>query len=489
MGDIDGSDHAPTDATKLGEWKIKDARVMTWILGSIDPLIVLNLRSYKTAKAMWNYLQKVYNQDNSARRFQLEYEIANYSQGVIQAVHEQSKRDQFLMKLCSDFENVRSNLMNRDPSPSLDKENDVTVAFAAQGKGKGKDMSRTQCYSCKEYGHIASNCSKKFCNYCKQQGHIIKECPTRPQNRRINAFQARINGSTDDNSSSGQVLTTEMVQQMIVSAFSTLGLQGASNHMTNSTSILKNVRKYQGPSQIHIANGSNLPITKVGDITPTFKNDQVSGTIIAKGPKMIIVGLHGCIFFDPNLRNVVFFENQYFFPTIVDSSSVSPLLPTFEDLSSSFKRFKPGFVYERRRPTLPYPDTDLPLETAPQLESENSSRSGPLEPTQRSTRVSRTPNWYGFSSTLSNISVLSCYSQASKHEYWLKAMEEKLLALKENDTWDIVSCPSNVRPIGCKWVYSIKLHSDGTLDRYKARLVFLVTDKSMGWTMRRLLHS
>ncbi|KAH0648567.1 hypothetical protein KY285_033815 [Solanum tuberosum] len=202
-GHIDGSDPAPTDATKLGEWKIKDARVMTWILGSIDPLIVLNLRPYKTAKAMWDYLQKVYNQDNSARRFQLEYEIANYSQGVIQAVHEQSKRDQFLMKLRSDFESVRSNLMNRDPSPSLDvcfrellreeqrlvtqnafkKENDVTVAFAAQGKGKGRDMSRTQCYSCKEYGHIASNCSKKFC---------------------------------------------------------------ASNHMTNSTSILKNVRSGVG---------------------------------------------------------------------------------------------------------------------------------------------------------------------------------------------------------------------------------------------------
>ncbi|KAH0725765.1 hypothetical protein KY290_001591 [Solanum tuberosum] len=88
-------------------------------------------------------------------------------------------------------------------------------------------MSRTQCYSCKEYGHIASNYSKKFCNYCKQQGHIIKECPTRPQNHRINVFQAGINGSTNDISSSGQVLTPEMVQQMIVSAFSALGLQGS----------------------------------------------------------------------------------------------------------------------------------------------------------------------------------------------------------------------------------------------------------------------
>ncbi|KAH0761783.1 hypothetical protein KY290_017856 [Solanum tuberosum] len=184
------------------------------------------LGPYKTAKAMWDYLQKVYNQDNSANCFQLKYEIANYSQGGLSAVHEQSKRDHFLMKLRSDFESVLSNLMNRDPSPSLDvcfrellreeqypvtqnafkKENGVIVAFATQGKGKGMDMTRTQCYSC---------------------GHIIRECPTHPQNRRVNAFQARINGSTIDNSSSGQVLTPEMVQQMIVSAFSALGLQGS----------------------------------------------------------------------------------------------------------------------------------------------------------------------------------------------------------------------------------------------------------------------
>lgn len=89
-------------------------------------------------------------------------------------------------------------------------------------------------------------------NYCKQQGNIIKEWPTHPQNCRIKAFQAGINGSTNNNSSSGQVLTPEMVQQMIMSTFSALELEGndvtsnfwivdsgASNHMTNSTSILK----------------------------------------------------------------------------------------------------------------------------------------------------------------------------------------------------------------------------------------------------------
>jgi hypothetical protein len=55
--------------------------MMSWILGHVDPLIVLNLRAYKTTKTMWEYLLKVYHQDNTARRFQLEYGIASYTKG------------------------------------------------------------------------------------------------------------------------------------------------------------------------------------------------------------------------------------------------------------------------------------------------------------------------------------------------------------------------------------------------------------------------
>jgi hypothetical protein len=37
----------------------------------------------------------------------------------VSTVHEQSKRDQFLMKLHPKFEVTRLNLMNQDPSPSF----------------------------------------------------------------------------------------------------------------------------------------------------------------------------------------------------------------------------------------------------------------------------------------------------------------------------------------------------------------------------------
>ncbi|KAL5777429.1 hypothetical protein ACOSP7_010355 [Xanthoceras sorbifolium] len=78
---IDGTSQAPASGTELAQWESKDARVVSWLLGSIEPHMVNNLRSFTTAKQMWEYLKRIYNQDNNARRFQLELEIANYNQG------------------------------------------------------------------------------------------------------------------------------------------------------------------------------------------------------------------------------------------------------------------------------------------------------------------------------------------------------------------------------------------------------------------------
>jgi len=50
-------------------------------------------------------------------------------------------------------------------------------------------------------------------------------------------------------------------------------------------------------------------------------------------------------------------------------------------------------------------------------------------------------------------------------------MDKEIRALNENNTWEFVDLPPNVVSMGSKWVYKIKRHIDGTIERFKARLV------------------
>ena len=50
-------------------------------------------------------------------------------------------------------------------------------------------------------------------------------------------------------------------------------------------------------------------------------------------------------------------------------------------------------------------------------------------------------------------------------------MGEEIRALEENQTWTIEDLPLGKKLINCKWVYKVKYKLDGTIERFKARLV------------------
>lgn len=55
--------------------------------------------------------------------------------------------------------------------------------------------------------------------------------------------------------------------------------------------------------------------------------------------------------------------------------------------------------------------------------------------------------------------------------HWKEAMNQELQSLEENGTWELATLPKGTKAIPCKWVYRIKSHPDGSVDKYKARLV------------------
>ena len=50
-------------------------------------------------------------------------------------------------------------------------------------------------------------------------------------------------------------------------------------------------------------------------------------------------------------------------------------------------------------------------------------------------------------------------------------MEEEIIALEQNQTWELVPRPRDTKLISCKWAYEIMCLSDGSIERYKTQPV------------------
>lgn len=56
-------------------------------------------------------------------------------------------------------------------------------------------------------------------------------------------------------------------------------------------------------------------------------------------------------------------------------------------------------------------------------------------------------------------------------DLWKVAIDSELASLHENDTWTLTSLPAGRKAVSCKWVFKIKLKADGSVERYKGRVV------------------
>jgi hypothetical protein len=62
------------------------------------------------------------------------------------------------------------------------------------------------------------------------------------------------------------------------------------------------------------------------------------------------------------------------------------------------------------------------------------------------------------------------FEEANKDENWIKAMDEELDQIENNDTWELVPRQKNKKVISTKWVFR-NMNEDGHVTRNKKRLV------------------
>ncbi len=95
--------------------------------------------------------------------------------------------------------------------------------------------------------------------------------------------------------------------------------------------------------------------------------------------------------------------------------------------------------------------------------------------TRRSVRERRQVDFFGVERANLTIhhepTTLEEARSSPEKDEWNEAMDREMESLKDNHVWKLTSLPPGKRAIGSKWVYKVKTGGDGSVERYKARLV------------------
>lgn len=100
---------------------------------------------------------------------------------------------------------------------------------------------------------------------------------------------------------------------------------------------------------------------------------------------------------------------------------------------------------------------------------------------RRSTRITKKPNYLSDYICLSEaegerlLLLLNeepfDFTEAVEEKVWRDACADEIESIVKNNTWDLVDLPAGAKAIGLKWIFKVKRNSDGSINKYKSRLV------------------
>ena len=79
--------------------------------------------------------------------------------------------------------------------------------------------------------------------------------------------------------------------------------------------------------------------------------------------------------------------------------------------------------------------------------------------------------YVNFVSQLSTVFTPSSLQEALADSRWIQAMKTEMEALEKNATWELVTLSDGKSIVDCRWVSTVKHKADGSVEKYKARLV------------------
>ncbi|GKU87876.1 hypothetical protein SLEP1_g2207 [Rubroshorea leprosula] len=385
MGSIDGTLRRPEiDSPNYASWKKCNSMVLSWILNTISKELHDSVAYVDSARKVWNDLQERFSQGNTTRVHELKLELATMVQqdrsvaayftklkpiwdelhayeptpvcvcgctyGVAKEytkARETEKVHQFLMGLNDNFSTIRSQILNLEPLPSLNKVYAMATKEERQQAitaSRGPVIEDTALVARSSMSGRLNNPGKAWCDHCKKVGHTKDRCykiigyPSswktggtktkgkgdgqRSQSHgrelifaaKANHDPTRTDGNQNQSPLAGltkeqydQLLTllggnsitnhsTNMVGKMQISSFPWIIDSGASDHMTPNLSRLIETIPYFAP--VHIPDGTSLHVSHIGKAKLaqdlTLDNDLTSRKLIGMGK--LHEGIYYCEF-------------------------------------------------------------------------------------------------------------------------------------------------------------------------------------------------
>ncbi|GJY72934.1 zinc finger, CCHC-type containing protein [Tanacetum coccineum] len=220
---------------------------------------------------------------------------------------------------------------------------------------------------------------------------------------------------------------------------------------------------------------------------PTFKlNDSITWAVVRLlDPKLKTLGERGieCIFVGYAEHSKAF---RFYVIEPNDSVSINSIIES-----------RDAIFDENRFSSVPRPSLRIPNRTediggsvVPEEVTEEVVQQP--EPELRKSKRNRTPKDFGpefqlylIEGTRDEVSDQHSYcfnveddpktfDEAMKSQdvaFWKEAINDEMDSIMGNNTWVLTDLPPGCRPLGCKWIFKRKLKVDGTVEKFKARLV------------------
>ncbi|GJZ47878.1 zinc finger, CCHC-type containing protein [Tanacetum coccineum] len=293
-------------------------------------------------------------------------------------------------------------------------------------KGKRKHHDNTKADPNKK--------SKVTCWKCGKLGHLKKDCKSGKVGNKANGLG--IDGSVDG---------------------STNSLKGAIVHVCKDRCWFKTYESLNDGSILHMGNELTTLVHGRSCVDLKFS----SGKIVLTESRVLVVRLS-----DPKLKTLDERGIKFIFVGYAEHSKAFRFFviePNVSVAINSITESRDAIFDENRLSSVPRPSLRIPNGTE--------DIGGSVVP-ERSLKRDEVSDQHSY--CFNDEDDPNIFDEAKKSRdvaFWKEAINDVMDSIMGNNTWVLADLPPGCKTLGCKWIFKIKLKVDGTIEKFKARLV------------------